>query len=105
ASALERAISVVGARGAWCARLADVLEWLGELDYAVAWTQRYVALRPGDRAATEILINRVVRAKDGRRLGDALAWVLSQPQPAAPLSELVARGLIELATLDSDRAV
>ncbi|MEO6420032.1 MAG: hypothetical protein ABIP39_11520, partial [Polyangiaceae bacterium] len=105
ASALERAISVVGARGAWCARLADVLEWLGELDYAVAWTQRYVALRPGDRAATEMLINRVVRAKDGRRLGDALAWVLSQPQPAAPLSELVARGLVELATLDIDRAV
>jgi hypothetical protein len=105
ASALERAIALVGARGGWCARLADVLEFLGELDYAVAWTQRYVALRPGDRAATDVLINRVVRAKDGRRLGDALAWVLSQPQPAAPLSELVARGLTELVGLDADRAV
>ena len=105
ASALERAISLVGGRGEWCARLADVLEFLGELDYAVAWTQRYVALRPGDRAATEILINRVVRANDGKRLGDTLAWVLSQPQPAAPLSEIVALGLTELAALDRDRAV
>jgi tetratricopeptide (TPR) repeat protein len=105
ASVLERAVKVVCARGRFCERLASVLEKLEETSYAIAWTQQYVALRPGDRAATQLLVDRVVRARDAGRLGDALAWVLSQPQPAGPLADLVGQGLRELAQLDADRAV
>ncbi len=104
ASALERAVHVCGARGAWCAALASALEALGEHGYAVAWTQRHVALRPGDLVAIEALLARILRAKDPGRLGDALAWVLSQPQPIDSIAEPFARALRELAVLDSDRA-
>lgn len=103
ASAFERAIKMVSPRGAWCDALADALEDLGEHDQAVAWTQQRVALRPGDRAATQSLIQRVARVRDASRLGDMVAWALSQPQPAAPLAELVAEGVTRLADLDADR--
>jgi hypothetical protein len=104
ASALERGINVVFARGVWCAALADALEAMGELGYAVGWTQRGVALRPGDREGIETLLRRIGRARDGARLADALSWVLSQPHPTGPLSDIVALSLRELALLDKDRA-
>ncbi len=104
ASALERGINVVFARGAWCTALADALEAMGELGYAVGWTQRGVALRPGDRQGIETLLRRIGRARDGARLADALSWVLSQPHPMGPLSDVVAHSLRELALLDKDRA-
>jgi hypothetical protein len=104
ASALERGINVVFARSAWCSALADGLEALGELGFSVGWTQRGVALRPGDRRGIESLLRRIVRARDGARLADALLWVLSQPQPLAPLAEMVAGPLRDLAALDTDRA-
>ncbi len=105
AGVLERAINVVCARTRWCAGLAEALEMLGESSYAVGWTQRCVALRPGDREGISLLLRRVGRARDGARLADALAWVMSQPQPAAPLGDLVARALRDLVPLDADRAV
>ena len=104
AAALERAVHVCGARGAWCAALAAALESLGEHGYAVAWTQRHVALRPGDLVAIDALLARILRARDPGRLGDALAWVMSQPQPIESIAEPFARALRELAQLDSDRA-
>ncbi|WP_394828747.1 hypothetical protein [Pendulispora albinea] len=105
ASALERVIKVVCPRGRFCKALAEALEKLDEGGYAVAWTQQYVALRPGDRTATQWLIERVVRAQEAPRLGDALMWVLSQPQPAGPLADLVGQGIRELSQLDAARAV
>jgi tetratricopeptide (TPR) repeat protein len=105
ASALERGITVVGPRSTWCSGLAEALESLGELAYAVGWTQRWVALRPGNREGIDTLLRRIARARDGARLADALSWVMSQPQPAAPLAELVARALRDLVPLDGDRAV
>jgi hypothetical protein len=104
ASSLERGINVVFARGAWCTALADALEAMGELGYAVGWTQRGVALRPGDSQGIETLLRRIGRARDGARLADALSWVLSQPHPTGPLSDVVAQSLRELAMLDTDRA-
>jgi tetratricopeptide (TPR) repeat protein len=104
ASALERGINVVFARSAWCVALADALEVMGELGYSVGWTQRAVALCPGDRRGIEVLVRRIVRARDGARLGDALTWVLSQPHPGGPLADLVAEPLRDLAALDPDRA-
>ncbi|WP_394850394.1 hypothetical protein LZC95_23415 [Pendulispora brunnea] len=105
ASALERVVKLVCPRGHFCKALAEALEKLDETGHAVAWTQQYVALRPGDRDATQWLIERVVRAKEAARLGDALSWVLSQPQPAGPLADLVGQGIRELSQLDSARAV
>ena len=105
ASALERVVKLVCPRGHFCRALAGALEKLGETGYAVAWTQQYVALRPGDRDATASLIERVVRAKEAARLGDTLSWVLSQPQPAGPLADMVGQGIRELSQIDTGRAV
>jgi tetratricopeptide (TPR) repeat protein len=104
ASALERGVNVVFARGGWCAELGSALEALAELSHAVGWTQRCVALRPGDRGSIDTLLKRIARARDGARLADGLSWVLSQPQPTGPLAEVVARSLRDLALLDTDRA-
>ncbi|HEX7666406.1 MAG TPA: hypothetical protein VF407_17895, partial [Polyangiaceae bacterium] len=105
AAAMELAIKLVCPRGVWCSALADALEALGEMAYSVAWTQQYVALRAGDRDATKLLVERVVRAKDAARLGDALLWVLSQPLPSGPLAELVSEGLGALVRIEPERAL
>jgi tetratricopeptide (TPR) repeat protein len=105
AAALERAISLVGHKATWCAALADTLDTMGETRLAVGWSLRTVALRPGDRTTIERLLDRLVRSKDGGQLGDTLAWLLSQPQPATWLGILLARSLRELATLDVGRGV
>lgn len=104
AAALERAIALVGPRISWCSALADALDALAEPELAVGWSQRIVALCPGDRDAIEKLLQRLLRARDGGRLGDALAWLLSQPQPAGWLAAPFARAMGELAELDPDRA-
>lgn len=104
AAALERAIAVVGPRVEWCVALAEALDALGEIELAVGWSQRSVALRPGDRQAIERLLERLLRSRDGGRLGDALAWLLSQPQPASWLVEPFSQALQELAGLAVDRA-
>ena len=104
ASALERALSVGFARGDLCTALAESLEGLGEIDYAVAWTQRLVALRPGDRDAAAALLARAAAAKDSQRLADSIGWLLPQPWPASVVVELVCPALETLSTLDPQRA-
>jgi hypothetical protein len=104
ASALERAIHFLFARSAWCRGLAEALDAMGESAYAVGWSQRLVALRPGDRKAMAALLERVARTRDGQRLAEALAWVLSQPQPAAALADLVVAPLRDLVAIDAARA-
>ncbi|HEX3343544.1 MAG TPA: hypothetical protein VHS09_03180, partial [Polyangiaceae bacterium] len=103
AAALERAVLLTGPRTAWCAALADALDVLGETALSVGWSQRSVALRPGHREAIEKLLDRLVRSGDGGRLGDTLAWLLSQPQPVAWLGAPFARALRDLVRLDADR--
>ncbi|HEX3769684.1 MAG TPA: hypothetical protein VHV30_02410 [Polyangiaceae bacterium] len=104
AAALERAIALVGPRVTWCLALADGLAALGEAELSVGWSQRCVALRPGDRDAIQRLLERLRAARDPWRLGDALAWLLSQPQPVSQLAAAFAEALGDLARLDSDRA-
>src|SRR5579859_3195184 len=104
AAALERAVVLVGPRASWCAALADAFDALGEAELSVGWTQRCVSLRPGNREAIGRLVDRLSAAKDPSRLSDALAWLLSQPQPVAWLAEPFARALRALAELDPDRA-
>ncbi len=105
ATVLERAISVVGPCGPWCLALADALDAIGETELAVAWTQRTVALKPGDLASIEKLLDRLLRLGDPLRLCDALSWLLSQPLPFAWVEAPFTRALRELAGLDADRAV
>jgi len=104
ASTIERAATAVFATGAHCEAIAEALSALGERDYAVAWTQRLVALRPGDMSVIERLVKRIVELGDPARLMDAVLWLLPQPLPASALAVLVARALDALATLDASRA-
>lgn len=104
AAALERAIGMIGPRTAWCFALADTLDALGETELAGGWSQRCVALRPGDRQAITTLLDRLLRAGDGSRLRDALAWLLTQPQPVSWAAEPFAHALSQLSGLDADRA-
>ena len=101
ASALERGIHFLFARSSWCRGLAEALDVMGEAAYAVGWTQRLVALRPGDRKAMAALLERVARTRDGGRLAEALIWVLSQPQPANVLAELVVAPVRDLVAVDA----
>jgi tetratricopeptide (TPR) repeat protein len=105
AAALERAITIVGPRLSWCVALAEAREALGETDAAVAWSQRCVSLRPGDTRALEAFLDRLLRAGDPGRLGDALAWLLSQPLPTEAIAAPFGRALRALAHLDVHRAV
>jgi hypothetical protein len=101
---LERAVALVGPRTRWCAALADTLDALGEMSHAVNWTQRFASLRPGDRRAVTVLLERLVRAADPSRLGDALAWLLTQPLPIAWMEAPFGEALRALARKDADRA-
>jgi tetratricopeptide (TPR) repeat protein len=104
AEAMERAMGVIVPRAELCRALAQTYEALGEPLLSMAFTQRLIALRPGDLEAAKARLERVTRAGDGSRLADALAWLLSQPEPLGGLSELLDVALRELARLDPSRA-
>jgi cellulose synthase operon protein C len=101
--ALEHAISLIGPRATWCSALGAALSELGEVDRAVDWMRRSVAQRPGDREAVTQLLDHLLGAGDSVRLGETLAWVLSQPQPTGWLAVPFAAALRELARLDPSR--
>ncbi len=104
AEAMERAMGVIVPRAELCRALARTYEALGEPLLSMAFTQRLIALRPGDLEAARERLERVARAGDGSRLADALAWLLSQPEPLAGLAELLATSLRTLAELAPERA-
>ncbi|MBX3184904.1 MAG: hypothetical protein KF915_19940 [Polyangiaceae bacterium] len=104
AGAIEQALGLVVPRAGWCRALAEVLEASGELPTALAWTQRWLALRPGDPAAAAELLRRVTLSGSSDRLADALGWLLSQAQPMASLVPALAAALVRLAELDKSRA-
>jgi hypothetical protein len=105
AAAVERAMGVIVPRGALCDGLAEALEELGEMPLALAWTQRWLALRPGCPRALKKLLRRAVSARDASRLGDAIAWMLSQPEPMGSLGRDYADALQTLFALDPARAL
>lgn len=104
AEAMERAMGVIVPRAELCRALARSYEVLGEPLLSMAFTQRLIALRPGDLQAARARLEHVTRAADGSRLADALAWLLSQPQPLGSLSELIDVALRTLSQLDPGRA-
>jgi len=103
--ALERAVAAVGPRPEWCAALADTLEALGDFGLAIAWSQRCAALRLGHVRVVETLLDRLLRSGDSGRLGDALAWLLSQPLALATIAGPFGKALQGLSQLDANRAV
>ncbi|HEV8246343.1 MAG TPA: hypothetical protein VGP93_11270, partial [Polyangiaceae bacterium] len=104
AEAMERAMGVIVPRAAVCAALADAYEAIGEPLLAMAWSQRRVALCPGDLDAARDRLQRAARGGDGARLADTLAWLLSQPQPLGKLADEIASALETLALLAPGRA-
>jgi len=104
AEALERAMGVVVPRAAACSELANVYERLGEDILALAWTQRRIALRPGDLDAARSRLSRMRKSGDASRLADTLAWLLSQHQPLTEVCDDLAEVLRELAPLEPMRA-
>ncbi|MEZ4233844.1 MAG: hypothetical protein R3B89_32015 [Polyangiaceae bacterium] len=104
AGAIEHAVGVVVPRARWCRALAQLLEEAGELPAALAWTQRWLALRPGDPEAAAALLGRVTRVSNAERLADALGWLLSQAQPLGRLAEPLTLALKRLSELEPGRA-
>ncbi len=105
ADALDRAMGFIVPRAALCEALADAHDALGDSALALVWTQRWLALRPGDARAAKTLLGRVTEAGDAQRLGDALSWLLSQPQPLADLAPGLCAALLRLAEIDTARGI
>jgi hypothetical protein len=80
---LEQAVAKLTPRRVWCERLASSLAELGEHDLSLAWTQRALALRPGEEDATRALLTRALRSSSARTLVEVASWVLAQPRPLA----------------------
>lgn len=104
AEALESAMGVIVPRPGLCEALAEAHEALGEPALALAWTQRWLALRPGDPRAARTLLGRVTEAGDAVRLADVLSWLLSQPQPLRDMASALGAALLRLSELDAARA-
>jgi tetratricopeptide (TPR) repeat protein len=102
ALSMERAMALGIPRSHLCRELAVVMERLQEPALALAWTQRWLALSPGDPQAARSLLLRAVEAQDAKRLADALTWLLAQPLAHSVLSQDVARALRALARLDGE---
>ncbi len=103
-AAVERVIESAGPSAYWCARLSDILEQAGDWKGAIAWARRRVALRPGEPAAAQALVDRAVAAGDAEALAEALAWLAPQPQPSKDMAERLAPALEALGSLDPVRA-
>ena len=104
AEAMERAMGAIVPRAASCAALAQIYDSIDEPLLATAWSQRRVALRPGDLDAARDRVQRAMHGGDGGRLADTLAWLLSQPQPLSKLADVIAAALLRLAELVPNRA-
>ncbi len=101
--ALERAMGVLIPRADYCEALAQALSAAGDRELALAWTQRWLALRPGDPRAAAALLELATNLADVPRLVDALGWLFAQPQPLAELTEPISAALVALARLDPSR--
>lgn len=104
AAAVERAMGVVLPRGVLCDTLARSLEAIGEAPIALAWTQRWLALRPGSPEAISHLVRRATLTRDAARIADSLGWVLAQPKPLIDLSPQIIEAIEALFALDRSRA-
>ena len=70
-------MAVVPPRSELCARLATAFDVVGEPEQALGWTQRGLALRPGNAEAMSELLRRAGVNPNVARLAEALGWVLA----------------------------
>ncbi|MFO0565900.1 MAG: hypothetical protein U0263_09575 [Polyangiaceae bacterium] len=103
AEALERAMGFIVPRAQLREALAVAHEKLGDPALALVFTQRWLTLRPGDPHAIRTLLGRVTESGDAQRIGDALSWLLSQPEPLSDLAPSLAAALLRLSELDPAR--
>jgi tetratricopeptide (TPR) repeat protein len=104
AVAYERAMALTFPSSLHCRALAAVLEALGEGYAAQVWTARWLSLRPAETAAAVDLLRGAAKTGDAARLGDVIAWTVSQAHPLAGWSEPLAHALTWLADTDRSRA-
>ena len=81
AVAYERAMALSLPSSAHCQALVGVLDALGETHASERWTARWLGLRPSHTAAALQPITVATRERDAARLGDVLAWAVSQAHP------------------------
>ncbi|MFO0547642.1 MAG: hypothetical protein U0271_04590 [Polyangiaceae bacterium] len=103
AISIEQALAVVVPRAWLCDALARSLESINEHDLAFAWTQRWLALAPGDRRTLSELLRRCQLGTDSKRIADALTWVLAQPDPPDERAGPFCDALTLLYGLDRER--
>ena len=103
-TALERAATVGGPTAKLCLALAQAFEKAGDTAASISWARRAVALRPGDSAVVQALIDRATRLSDDGALADAIAWLLPQPVPARVTADRLAPALRSLGARDAARA-
>ena len=103
-TALERAAAVGGPTAPLCLELAQAFENAGDAASSIAWARRAVALRPGDAATVQALIDRATRLADETALADAIAWLLPQPVPARVTADRLAPALRSLGERNAPRA-
>jgi tetratricopeptide (TPR) repeat protein len=78
---LEKAAGVLLPRARLYERLSSCWQRMGEPHWALAWSKRWVSLRPADPEALSAWLQHSVQVEDGRRLAEALEHVLSTPVP------------------------
>lgn len=103
-AALERGVALLPPRASLCEALADAYGQAGDALLAIAWTQRFIALRPGSLDGVRQLLARAASLSDAGRLADVLGWTFSQALPLAPLVPRIAAVLRRLRELDVERA-
>jgi Tfp pilus assembly protein PilF len=104
AVAYERAMALTFPSSEHCKALVEVLEALGEPYAAQVWTARWLSLRPAETAAAVQLLRGSARTGDAARLGDVIAWTISQAHPLAEWAEPLANALTCLVECDRARA-
>jgi hypothetical protein len=96
ADALERALQVVVPSAKLCSALARLYDGIEAPLLATAWTQRWLALRPGDPEVLGNLLQRTLATRRPPRVLEAIEQVLSAPLSAQRCAEMLAPVLTEL---------
>jgi Tfp pilus assembly protein PilF len=104
AVAYERAMALTFPSSVYCKALVSVLESLGEAYAAQVWTARWLGLRPAETAAATQLLRGSAKTGDAARLGDVIAWTVSQAHPLQGWAESLATALTCLADAERGRA-
>ncbi len=99
AEALERALQVVVPSARLCAALASLYDGIDAPLLATAWTQRWLALRPGDPEVLGQLLRRSLATRRAPRVLEAIEQLLAAPLSVEHAAELLTPVLAELAEL------